>query len=68
MWQVSAEADPVGYAEAKKRWLAQTAKPDASVRVLSNAAYFLARADAPLAEQLLLRAKAMATEALSAQA
>ena len=61
VWQVSAEADPIGYAEAKKRWLAQTAKPDASVRVLRNAAYFLERADAPLAEELLLRAKAMTT-------
>ena len=36
VWQVSADADPVGYAEAKKRWLAQTAKPDASVRVLQQ--------------------------------
>ena len=61
VWQVSADADPVGYAEAKTRWLAQTAKPDASVRVLSNAAYFLGRADAPLAEELLLRAKGMTT-------
>jgi beta-lactamase regulating signal transducer with metallopeptidase domain len=61
VWQVSAEADPIGYAEAKKRWRAQTAKPDASVRVLRNAAYFLARADAPLAEELLLRAKASTT-------
>ena len=61
VWRVSAEADPVGYAEAKKRWLAQTAKPDVSVRVLSNAAYFLERADPAIAEQLLLRMKAMAT-------
>jgi beta-lactamase regulating signal transducer with metallopeptidase domain len=61
VWRVSADADPIGYAEAKTRWLAQTAKPDASVRVLSNAAYFLERADAPLAEQLLLRAISMTT-------
>jgi beta-lactamase regulating signal transducer with metallopeptidase domain len=61
VWRVSAEADPVTYAEAKKRWVAQTGKPDASVRVLRNAAYFLERADAPLAEQLLLRATAATT-------
>jgi beta-lactamase regulating signal transducer with metallopeptidase domain len=61
MWPVSAEADPVGYAEARARWLAQTRKPDASEIVLLNAARFLARADAPLAEQMLLRAKAKAT-------
>lgn len=59
MRQVSAEADPIGYAEAKKRWLDQTAKPDASARVLTNAAYFIERADPAIAEQMLLRAKAM---------
>lgn len=68
VWRVSAEADPIGYAEAKKRWLAQTAKPDASERVLTNAAYFLERADPAIAEQLLLRATAMSAGAERARA
>ncbi len=61
MWQVSADADPVTYAQAKQRWLIQVAKPDVNERALLNAAYFFERSDQPLAEQMLLRAKAMAT-------
>jgi hypothetical protein len=57
IWPVSAEADPVSYAEVKARWLAQTAKPDASEKVLRNAAFFLQRSDPQIAEQMLLRAK-----------
>jgi beta-lactamase regulating signal transducer with metallopeptidase domain len=68
MWQVSAEADAVSYAEARKRWLAQTAKPDASARVLTNAAYFFERSDLAIAEQMLLRAKAMAAGSERARA
>lgn len=45
-------ADPDGYAQAKKLWLALVAKPDVPVAVLSNAAAFLADADTPLAEKL----------------
>jgi beta-lactamase regulating signal transducer with metallopeptidase domain len=51
--------DPTGYAQARKLWIAQTTKPDVSVAVLSNAAYFFETTDKPLAEQLLLRAQAM---------
>ena len=60
-WQVSAEADPIGYAQARERWLAQVAKADVKEQALLNAAYFFERSDQPLAEQMLLRARAMAT-------
>jgi len=51
--------DPAGYAEAKKLWLAQAARPDAGVQVFSNAANFFEAADKPLAEKMLLRAQAL---------
>ena len=51
--------DPVGYAEAKKLWLAQISWPDVSVPVLKNAAYFFFTADKPLAEKMMLRAQAL---------
>jgi beta-lactamase regulating signal transducer with metallopeptidase domain len=57
-WTVSATSDPVGYAEAKKRWLAQVAKPDASEKTLLNAAHFFDRYDPRSAEELLIRAEA----------
>ena len=47
--------DPDGFAQAKKLWLAATAKPDVDLKILSNAVYFFARTDKPLAEQQLLR-------------
>jgi hypothetical protein len=50
-------ADPVGYAQAKKLWLALAERPDASVAVLGNASYFFEGEDKPLAESLLLRAR-----------
>jgi hypothetical protein len=50
-------SDAEGYAEAKKLWLLQTGNK-ASVGALSNAVYFFEIADKPLAEALLLRAKA----------
>lgn len=56
--RISARFDPDGYAAAKKLWLAHTAKANAPVDVLGNAARFLDEADTPLAEQLLLRAQA----------
>ena len=51
--------DPAGYAEAKKLWLQQTSRPDVSVAVLKNAAYFFEAADKPLAEKMMLRAQAL---------
>jgi beta-lactamase regulating signal transducer with metallopeptidase domain len=51
--------DPLGYSEASKLWLAQTARPDASVAVLMNAADFFERADKPLAEKMWLRVQAL---------
>ena len=60
LWFISADADPVGYAEAKSRWLAHTNEPDAPEAVLSNAAAFFGQHDPRLAEQLLLRARGQA--------
>jgi beta-lactamase regulating signal transducer with metallopeptidase domain len=51
--------DPAGYEQARKLWLAQSARPDATTAVLSNAAAFFEATDQPLAEKLLLRAQGM---------
>ncbi len=51
-------ADPQGYAQIKKEWLALAAKPDAPLPVLGNAAAFLAASDKPLAEKFLQQARA----------
>ncbi|MDR3699552.1 MAG: hypothetical protein P4L56_07960 [Candidatus Sulfopaludibacter sp.] len=50
-------ADPQGYAQIKKEWLALAAKPDAPLPVLGNAAAFLAASDKPLAEKFLQQAR-----------
>jgi hypothetical protein len=55
-------ADPAGYAQAKAAWIAQTLRPDVSAVVLGHAADFLEVADKPLAEQMLLRARALNPE------
>ncbi len=57
MWRVSPTADPITYAEGKKRWLAQAAKPDAREKALSNAAFFLEEGDPELAVRTLMRIK-----------
>lgn len=57
MWRVSPQGDAVTYAEAKKRWLEQTARADASGSVLRNAASFLQEADPKISEELLVFAK-----------
>jgi hypothetical protein len=51
--------DPLGYVMAKSAWLSQTNRPGASASVLGNASYFLEVADKPLAEDMLLRARAL---------
>ncbi len=51
-------ADPQGYAQIKKEWLALAAKPDAPLPVLGNAAAFLTADDKPLAEKFLQQARA----------
>ena len=51
--------DPIGYAQAKASWLAQTTRPDVNAVSLGHAADFLEVADKPLAEQMLLRARAL---------
>jgi BlaR1 peptidase M56 len=53
---VHANADPDGYAQAKRLWLAAMAKPDVSVQTLTNAARFFEMADKPLAEAAYLKA------------
>jgi beta-lactamase regulating signal transducer with metallopeptidase domain len=55
-------ADPTGYAQAKAAWIVQTLRPDVSAVVLGHAADFLEVADKPLAEQMLLRARALNPE------
>jgi hypothetical protein len=50
--------DPVGYAEARKRWLAHEARPDVTPAVLSQAVRFLQVGDKPVAERILLRLQA----------
>lgn len=59
----SPSGDPNGYAEAKKHWTRQAARSDATAQILSHAARFLQPHDAPLAEELLLRAQARDPEA-----
>jgi len=54
--------DPSGYAQAKAAWIAQTVRSDVSAVVLGHAADFLEVADKPLAEQMLLRARALNPE------
>ncbi len=51
-------ADPQGYAQARKEWLAVADKPDAPLPVVGNAAAFLSDSDKPLAEKLLMAAQA----------
>ena len=62
VWRVSADADPIGYREARARWIGQTTKPDATAKVLSNAAHFFTEPEPRLAEQMLLRAKTLDPE------
>jgi beta-lactamase regulating signal transducer with metallopeptidase domain len=50
--------DPLGYARAKRLWLTHANRPGASLAVLGNAAAFFEAADKPLAEEMLLRARA----------
>jgi beta-lactamase regulating signal transducer with metallopeptidase domain len=52
-------ADPAGYAEAKRLWLAHAERPNVSGPVLSNASFFFEASDKPLAEKALLRAQAL---------
>ena len=54
--------DPQGYAGARQLWLAQAERPDVTSAVLGNAAYFFETADRPLAEEMLLRARALDPE------
>jgi hypothetical protein len=55
---VSPVSDPAGDQAARRLWLANISKPDASPTVLSRAAFFFEAYDKPLAERLLLRASA----------
>src|SRR4029079_4963599 len=55
--ELSQVRDPQGYATARQLWLSHTARTDANVSVLSNAAAFFEVQDKVLAEELLLRAR-----------
>jgi hypothetical protein len=59
---VGTNPDPEGYAKARQLWLSQTLQPVTALSVLENAALFLEVSDKALAEQLLLRAKALAPD------
>src|SRR6185369_5997678 len=47
--------DPVGYAQAKKLWLAQLDKAELGDEARSHGLFFLGVSDKPLAEQILLK-------------
>src|SRR5262249_9088113 len=51
--------DPVGFAQARALWLAYAGRPQPSAVALSNAARFFEATDKPLAETLLVRARAI---------
>lgn len=52
-------SDAVGMEQARKLWLAQTSRADASAASLGNAAGFFERTDPPTAEKLLLQAQTL---------
>ena len=56
---VSKDTDPEGYATLRSLWLEHVGRKDANPSVLTNAALFFERSDKPLAEQLLVRGKAL---------
>jgi beta-lactamase regulating signal transducer with metallopeptidase domain len=51
--------DPGGFAQARVLWLAYAGRPQPSAVALSNAARFFEATDKPLAETLLVRARAV---------
>jgi beta-lactamase regulating signal transducer with metallopeptidase domain len=56
---VSLPGDPEGYERAKNLWLGHASRPDVTPTVLGNAASFFESSDKPLAEQMLIRARAL---------
>ena len=57
--RISKLADPIGYEQVRKLWLAHVAKPDVSIKVLDHAAWFFTESEKPVAERLLLRARTL---------
>lgn len=57
--RIIASHDPDGYAQVRALWMAHVSRPDASAAVLANAASFFSVSEKPLAEELLLRARAI---------
>ncbi len=51
--------DPDGYERAKNLWLAHASRPDVTATILGSAASFFESSDKPLAEQMLIRARAL---------
>lgn len=58
MVHLSMREDPAGYAEARRLWLTAIAPRDVNPKILSNAAWFFSDFEQPVAEKILLRAKA----------
>ena len=58
-WPYARPLDPEGYDQARALWLGHVERADASPQLLSQAAWFFERSEKPMAEQLLLRAKAL---------
>src|SRR5687768_582124 len=57
--RISKLADPIGYEQVRKLWLAHVAKPEVSIKVLDHAAWFFTESEKPVAERLLLRARTL---------
>lgn len=60
-WPITRRLDSEGYDRARSAWLAQTAKPEVTPRVLGNAAYFFRAWEPEIAERLLLQAERIDT-------
>ena len=56
-------ADPDGYEQARRLWMAHIARPDATATVLDHAATFFESTDTVLAETLVTRAQQLDPEA-----
>jgi hypothetical protein len=55
-WPIPRRLDPDGWAQARAIWMKHVSAPEASSKVLANAASFFAVSEKPVAEELLLRA------------
>lgn len=58
-WPFKQSLDPAGYAEARALWMKHVGRPDVTPKILGGAASFFNFSEKPMAEQLLVRAKAL---------